>query len=101
MGSILSALKLGKPILVMPRFGYLGETRNEHQVATVERLAPMGLIEVAKDEHALAERLADLEALTSTGKIAPWASESLRDTIGRFILQEKARTTSDYQLANQ
>ena len=101
MGSILSALKHERPILVMPRFGYLGETRNEHQVATVERLAPMGLIEVAKDEHALAERLADLEAFTSTGNIAPWASKSLWDTIGRFILQEKARTNSDYQLANQ
>ena len=74
MGSILSALKGEKPILVMPRFGYLGETRNEHQVATVERLAPMGLIEVAKDERAIAERLASLDKLTSTAAISPWAS---------------------------
>ncbi|MAM92930.1 MAG: hypothetical protein CMI15_15890 [Opitutaceae bacterium] len=86
MGSILSALKLGKPILVMPRLGYLGETRNEHQVATIERLAHMGLIEAAKDEHSLTERLAAFEALTSTGSIAPWASRILTKAIAGFFM---------------
>ena len=33
MGSIITALELGKPILVMPRRGHLQETRNDHQVA--------------------------------------------------------------------
>lgn len=37
MGSILSALSAGKPIVVMPRRGHLGETRNDHQYATSQR----------------------------------------------------------------
>jgi UDP-N-acetylglucosamine transferase subunit ALG13 len=87
MGSILSALKHEKPILVMPRFGDLGETRNEHQVATVKRLAPMGLMEVAEDERTLADRLPTLDALTNTNRISPWASEGLTKEIGHFLRQ--------------
>ena len=36
-GSIITALQLGKPILVMPRRANLRETRNDHQVATADR----------------------------------------------------------------
>src|SRR5579859_3180811 len=37
MGSILTALEAGKPILILPRRGDLKETRNDHQVATAQR----------------------------------------------------------------
>ena len=33
MGSIITALEMGKPIVVMPRRAELGEHRNDHQVA--------------------------------------------------------------------
>ena len=36
MGSIITALELGKPIIVMPRRGDLSETRNDHQIATAK-----------------------------------------------------------------
>jgi UDP-N-acetylglucosamine transferase subunit ALG13 len=36
MGSIITALEIGKPIVVMPRRAHLGETRSDHQVATVD-----------------------------------------------------------------
>ncbi|MCU0779024.1 MAG: hypothetical protein MUF86_15345, partial [Akkermansiaceae bacterium] len=38
MGTILSALLHGKPILVMPKLASLGEHRNEHQLATARRM---------------------------------------------------------------
>jgi UDP-N-acetylglucosamine transferase subunit ALG13 len=39
MGTILTALEMGKPLLVMPRRAALGEHRNDHQLATAHRFA--------------------------------------------------------------
>ncbi len=36
MGTILSVLELGKPLMIMPRRGNLSETRNDHQLATAK-----------------------------------------------------------------
>lgn len=63
MGTIINALELGKPILVMPRRGDLAETRNDHQLATAERFRELGLVEVAQDERELADRLDQLARL--------------------------------------
>lgn len=62
MGSIITALERGKPILVMPRRGELGETRNDHQVATAQRFRGLGPVEVAFDEHELSTALDRLAA---------------------------------------
>ncbi len=61
MGSIISAVELGKPILVMPRRGDLGETRNDHQIATAERFSSLRLVEVAADEHELRHKLDEID----------------------------------------
>lgn len=37
MGSIISALTAGKPIIVVPRRADLGEHRNDHQIATARK----------------------------------------------------------------
>lgn len=63
MGTIINALELGKPILVMPRRGDLAETRNDHQLATAERFRALGLVEVALDEGELSDRLDQLARL--------------------------------------
>ena len=39
MGTILTALEFGKPVLVMPRRGELLETRNDHQLGTAAAFA--------------------------------------------------------------
>lgn len=57
MGSILSALSFGKPIIIMPRRAVLGEHRNEHQMATARRFAEHPAIRVAWDEVALLDML--------------------------------------------
>lgn len=77
MGSIITALTLGTPILVMPRRGDLRETRNDHQVATARRLSELGKVAVAMDEVELVERLGRLDELTAAGAIGPYAQDSL------------------------
>ncbi len=82
MGSIITAMDRQRPILVMPRRGHLGETRNDHQWATVRRLEGTPGILVADDADAL---LARLDALAEGGfagaqslpPIAPYASDAL------------------------
>lgn len=53
MGTIISAVELGRRVVVMPRRAELNEHRNDHQLATVERLKHLGGLEVAEDCDAL------------------------------------------------
>jgi UDP-N-acetylglucosamine transferase subunit ALG13 len=89
MGSILTALQAGKPILVMPRRGDLRETRNDHQVATAERFGASGTIAVAMDATELASKLSSLASLGSPEPIAPHASDELIAALRGFILGEQ------------
>jgi UDP-N-acetylglucosamine transferase subunit ALG13 len=77
MGTILGALELGKPLLVMPRRADLGEQRNDHQLATARRFAELGRVAVAFDAAELAERLDQLDGLAVRERISPYASERL------------------------
>jgi UDP-N-acetylglucosamine transferase subunit ALG13 len=63
MGSIITALERCKPILVMPRRSDLGETRNDHQIATARQFGALRLVEVAMDEQALFEKLDEIDQL--------------------------------------
>ena len=65
MGSILTALELGKPIVVMPRRAHLGEHRNDHQWATMNHLGEGVEIVRAADESQLVGFLERLEELRS------------------------------------
>jgi UDP-N-acetylglucosamine transferase subunit ALG13 len=85
MGSILTALQYGKPILVMPRRGDLRETRNDHQVATAKRFKELGRVAVAFDEAELERELDRLGELRATERISPWASEELLSTVRAFV----------------
>lgn len=88
MGTILSALEMGTPLIVMPRRAALGEHRNEHQLATARRFAESGLVSVAFDEHELPARLDALGALRAEpGAIAPYASDRLVSAVRAFIEQ--------------
>lgn len=85
MGSILTALRVGTPILVMPRHGALRETRNDHQIATAERLLAQGKVAVAVDEHDLADRLDELDQLDTAPVISPFASAELLAAVEGFV----------------
>ncbi len=92
MGSILTALEAGKPILVMPRRGELRETRNDHQVATARRFLELGKVAVAMDESELAAKLDRLDDLAASGKISPWASDRLLGAISTFLSEDSVRS---------
>ena len=68
MGSILNALELAKPIVVIPRLSRLGETRNDHQVGTAKRLSEEGLVLTANTPGRLA---AQMRALTERSVLQP------------------------------
>lgn len=91
MGSIITALTMGKPILVMPRQGDLRETRNDHQIATARRLSELGKVAVAMDETELVERLGRLDELTATGAIGPYAQDSLIAAVRGVVFPTQAR----------
>jgi UDP-N-acetylglucosamine transferase subunit ALG13 len=86
MGSILTALQYGKPILVMPRLGSLKETRNDHQVATAQRFREMGKVAVAMDEREIVAQLDGLAALGRAEQISDRASDELIAAIRSFIM---------------
>jgi UDP-N-acetylglucosamine transferase subunit ALG13 len=85
MGSIISALELGKPIVVMPRRADFRETRNDHQVATAERFGQQGRIIVAAREQDLAGKLDHALTLRDTDRIEAQASPRLIATIRAFL----------------
>ena len=88
MGSILTTLGQGKPIVVMPRRAALGEHRNEHQLATVQHLGARPGLYVADDETQLPAILD--QALHDSDKmagapIADTAQPALIDALRAFI----------------
>jgi UDP-N-acetylglucosamine transferase subunit ALG13 len=86
MGSVLTAMELGKPLVLMPRRGDLLETRNDHQLATARWLAQRPGIFVALDEAQLPTALAAARASAQgTATIAAHAAPELLEAIRRFI----------------
>ena len=74
MGTILAALELERPLVVVPRRADLGEHRNDHQLATVARLAERGLINGANDERDVIPDLdgrADIRVAQRIDDVAP------------------------------
>lgn len=85
MGSILTALEFGKPIVVMPRRAHLGEHRNDHQWATVKHLGRGVDISVAADEDELDGLLGRLAELRSPTERRSSEYERLLDFLRRTL----------------
>jgi UDP-N-acetylglucosamine transferase subunit ALG13 len=92
MGTIITALELGKPILVMPRLASLGEHRNDHQVATAKRFVAQGRIQVACDEQELENALGCLDVTRAVERIGSQASPALLQTISAFLTSHCSST---------
>jgi UDP-N-acetylglucosamine transferase subunit ALG13 len=72
MGTIIGALGQRKPLLVMPRRAHLGEQRNDHQFATVQRLCTRPGILAAFEADEVPARLdALLAGGTADGMAGP------------------------------
>ena len=87
MGSIITAIETGKPLLMLPRLQSLGEHNTDHQLATVRNVGNRpGLHHVDSD----AELGAAIDGLLATGSAAPtpiepYASAELLGHVRAFI----------------
>jgi UDP-N-acetylglucosamine transferase subunit ALG13 len=85
IGTILTAIDLRKPIVVMPRRQALGEHRNDHQWATVQHLrADLG-VHVAEDEHRLVDYLARATDLSAPSAVPSPERQRLLSFLEGFI----------------
>lgn len=86
IGTIITAMQQQKPVIIFPRIAALGEHRNEHQLATAEKMKEAGWVYVANTKEELSELLQtpDLHPLCTIGGSA---SESLVESITDFILE--------------
>jgi len=85
MGTILTALQLRKPIVVMPRLSVFKEHRNDHQLATVRQLQGRSGILIAMREAELSNQLDALENVAVFEGISDRASDVLIDGVRAFI----------------
>ena len=61
MGTILSAVDNGKPLLVMPRLKRFGEHVNDHQLGTAKKFGQLGYVLVAYDTDKLPGKIRQLK----------------------------------------
>ena len=96
MGSILSALSRGKPIIMMPRLAAHGEHRNDHQHATAQRFSDRPGVTVAWDEKDLRNCLDRVSKSDSPGfsAIPPKAPPELTDRLRAFLRDGSATAKS-------
>lgn len=84
MGTIISAMRKHKPIIIFPRIAALGEHRNDHQLATAQKMEELGYVYVAKDADELRALLTqpDVKPLHDLGD---YASASLIEELCNVI----------------
>lgn len=85
IGTVLTAARCAKPILLIPRRAALGEHRNDHQLATVSKLAGRPGILVAEDESELPARIAEGLALKDWSHVQSATARQLHDALAAFI----------------
>jgi UDP-N-acetylglucosamine transferase subunit ALG13 len=91
-GTILTALEMNKPILIMPRLGRLKETRNDHQISTAIHFKSFNNISVAMNENELTNIIGTLNDNKGRDtKISRFASPKLLDTIRAYLNNEKTK----------
>jgi UDP-N-acetylglucosamine transferase subunit ALG13 len=87
MGSIISAIEAGKPILMLPRLAELGEHNTDHQLATARHIGIRPGLHVAADVADLQARATALLAETGVAPapISRFADPVLTNRIRAFI----------------
>jgi UDP-N-acetylglucosamine transferase subunit ALG13 len=81
MGTITTALRYQKPLLVMPREKEYGEIVNDHQIHTAEAFAKNGHIQVARTPADFMEKIIELKSFV------PAQRRCNREAIVTFIKQ--------------
>lgn len=87
MGTILTALELGKPLILMPRRADLGEHRNDHQRDTAAEMRRLSTVTVVEDSIGLCAALQRclLSDQEHSDRRSGVASPALIDALRGFI----------------
>ena len=85
MGSILTALRMNKPIIIFPRSASLKEHRNDHQLSTTKSFSNVEGIYVAYTESELNELLNRSNELKSGVLHDSTAFEKLKNNLIKII----------------
>ena len=76
MGTILTAMQLGKPVLIMPRQPEEG-AQNNHQIASAQAFDGRGGIMAAMNNEEFQTKMGRLHEMMEGERISSFASESL------------------------
>ncbi len=90
MGSIITALELGIPIIILARDHRLGEHRNGHQLATLQQFRHFPGVYAADDETTLLALLDQSGSLTSPPHLASSASDDFIKRLHDYMEQPPA-----------
>lgn len=85
IGTVLTAARYSKPVVLFPRRADLGEHRNDHQLATIANLAGRPGILIAESEADLAPAIAKGLALGHVAHRASPQAARLNRAIAQFI----------------
>lgn len=81
MGTILTSLTGGKPLVIMPRLHRYSEHRNDHQVATFNNTKSFDSIFAAEDESCLSLVISSALQFSSSGE------DSISDVANEDLIQ--------------
>jgi len=86
MGSVISALEVGTPIVMLPRRAALGEVNTDHQLATARWLEGRPNLHVCLEDEDLGAVIAKaLKARGKGGAVDRTAPKAFTDKIRQFI----------------
>ena len=88
IGTIVSAMLLNKPIVVLPRLASLGEHRSEHQLATAQKMRELNYVHTCFSSEELFNKICELIAsqnLAPLQSLGRWASEELIASLKKDI----------------
>ncbi|BDI59491.1 glycosyltransferase [Qipengyuania nanhaisediminis] len=85
IGTVLTAQRFSKPIVLFPRRHSHGEHRNDHQVATVRHLEGRSGIVVAMDETELAAAIEMARQIGAAHAVRSPTASQLHEAVARFI----------------
>lgn len=87
MGSIITALELGKPIIILARDHRRGEHRNGHQIATLKQFRSYPGVFIADDEQHLIALLDRADSLVASPQLSTAAPQEFLHKLEEFIEQ--------------
>ena len=87
MGSIITAITLKKPMIVMPRLKKYNDHVNDHQLHTALKFQELGIVLVANDESEMLEKIEMISDLKPAQRQAQL--EPLKARISTFLNELK------------